>query len=132
MNINPRGISRFTWLALTAATLAVGADKVEHLLSAHYQIDVTDQNQVGTIKSLFRIKPDDTVKLEVLPNYIQLTVHPVSEREYDLRMVITPKNGPAKPPRLDKTYRGQFGAPLELDATGPALQVSGAISIVVL
>jgi hypothetical protein len=116
-------------IALLAGAMISGAAYAEQLFNAHYEISVRDRGATGTIKSEFRLKPGEITKLELLPNQIQLSVQSVSAKEYDLHMVITPKKGTSTPARLDKTFRGQYGVPLELNAEGDALQVRGAIAV---
>jgi hypothetical protein len=66
-----------------------------------------------------------------MPNTVKFSVQPISDKEYDLQMVISPQRQPGVV-LLDKTFRGQFGVPLELHADGDAVKVNGAISVVVL
>jgi hypothetical protein len=120
---------RLKWVALLLGSLVSGAVWADQLFNAHYEISVKDGELSGTIKSQFRLKPGEVSKIEILPNNIELSVQAVSAKEYDLRMVITPKKGTPPRVRLDRTFRGQFGIPLELDVDADALQVTGAIAV---
>jgi hypothetical protein len=128
------GISRvreLVWLAVLASPVCLGAAVSERLFNAHYQIDTKDHDALGTIKSQFRLKADESIRFELLPNNIELSVHPVSDTEYDLHMIITSKRGdsPGKT-RLDRVFRGRYGVPLELNSVAEQLRVGGAISVV--
>jgi len=117
-------------IALAAVLLCCPA-LAEQMLNAHYEIDITDHDSASRIKSSFQLKVGTTATIELLPHTVKLSVQPVSDQEYDLQMVITPQRQPAVV-LLSKTFRGQYGVPLELHADGDALQVNGAISVVVL
>jgi hypothetical protein len=121
--------TRCKWIALLLGAMISGAVWADQLFNAHYEISVKDRELFGTIRSQFRLKPGEVSKIEILPNNIELSVQAVTAREYDLRMVITPKKGAAPRVRLDRTFRGQFGIPLELDVEADALKVTGAIAV---
>jgi len=98
------------------------------LFVAHYQIDVKDGAAIGTVKSQFRLSAGQVESTEVARRQLQLSVQQVSDKEYELHVVLAPMKGQAGS-RFEQTFRGQFGVPLELDATTGAVQVSGAISV---
>ena len=118
--------------ALLVASIAFGAAaQAEQVLNAHYEIDVTDHDSTNSVRSTFRVKAGESEQLEMNPNVVEFTVKPVSDREYDLVVVVRAKSQ-ALSVRLSKTFRGTFGVPLEMNASAEAMQVSGAISVVVL
>ncbi len=119
------------YLALVAAFLACAPAYAEQLLNAHYEINIVDKTSASRIKSSFQLKVGTTATIQLLPNTLKLSVQPVSDKEYDLLMVIAPQRQPDVV-LLSKTFRGQFGVPLELQADGEAGKVNGAISVVVL
>jgi hypothetical protein len=123
-------VRKFAWLAILAGPICLGANSPDRLFNAHYQIETKDHDAIGTIKSEFHLKADESTKFELLPNDIELSVHPVSGTEYDLHMVITSKRSPAGKTRLDHVFRGRYGIPLELSIEAEQLRVGGAISIV--
>jgi hypothetical protein len=110
--------------------VAAGADfSAAPLFVAHYQIDVKDGAAIGTVKSQFRLKPGEISETEVSRSQLQLSVRQLSEKEYELRVVLAPMKGQSGPARFDQTFRGQFGIPMELDTRVGTVQVSGAISV---
>ena len=125
------GKVKATSLALAVLCLCGAAAHAEQFLNAHYEIDIIDHNSASRVKSTLQLKPGVTAIIELLPDTVRLSVQPVSDKEYDLKMVISPQRQPAVV-LLSRTYRGQFGVPLELHADGDAIKVDGAISIVVL
>ena len=118
-------------LTLIAALLACTAAHAEQFLNAHYEIDIVDKTSASRIKSSFQLKLGTTATIQLLPNTVKLSVQLISDKEYDLLMVIAPQRQP-EVVLLSKTFRGQFGVPLELHADGEAVKVNGAISVVVL
>jgi hypothetical protein len=123
--------SGFTAIALAAVLLACAAAHAEQFLNAHYEIDIVGHNSESRLKSTFQLMPGKTATIELMPNTVKFSVMPISDKEYDLQMVISPQRQPGVV-LLDKTFRGQFGVPLELRADGDAVKVTGAISVVVL
>jgi hypothetical protein len=113
-------------LGLLAGTPALA----ETLFVAHYQIDVRDGSAIGTVKSQFRLSAGQVESTEVARKELQLSVQQISDKEYQLHVVLAPMKGQTGS-RFDQTFRGQFGVPLELDAVAGAVQVSGAISVAV-
>lgn len=118
--------------SVLAGLLAGGAAQAEPVLSAHYEINLTDQGATNSVRSTFRVKPGDKERLELYPNVVELTVQPVSDREYDLKIVVTPKKQATTAASLNKAFRGTFGVPLELNSGEGLIKVDGAISVVVL
>jgi len=123
-------VRKLIWFALLAGPMCLGAASSDRLFNAHYQIETRDHDAIGTIKSEFRLKADESTRFELFPNDIELSVRPVSDTEYDLHMVITSKKNPAGETRLDHVFHGRYGVPLELDAVAEQLRVGGAISVV--
>jgi hypothetical protein len=121
---------KLVWLAILAGSICLGAASPDLLFNAHYQIETRDHGEIAKIKSQFRLKADESARIELHPNNIELSVRPVSDTEYDLHMVITAKKNPDGKTRLDQLFRGSYGVPLELNAGAENLRVEGAISIV--
>jgi len=121
---------KLAWLAILAGPMCIGAASSDRLFNAHYQIETKDNGAIGTIKSQFRLKAEESTTFELHPNNIELSVRPVSDTEYDLHMTITAKKNPDGKPRLHHVFRGRYGVPLELNAVAENLRVGGAISIV--
>ena len=117
---------------LSMALVASGAAQAEQFVNAHYEINVNDRDSKSSVRSTFRVKPGESERLELNPNVVELTVQPASDREYDLVIVVKGKGQAAAAVRLSKKFRGTFGAPLELNAGAEAIEVNGAISVVVL
>ena len=114
------------------ALVASGAAQAEQFVNAHYEINVNDGDSKSSVRSAFRVKPGESERLELNPNVVELTVQPASDREYDLVIVVKGKGQAAPAVRLSKKFRGTFGAPLELNAGAEAIEVNGAISVVLL
>jgi hypothetical protein len=117
---------------LPMALIASGATQAEQFVKAHYEIIVNDGDSRHSVRSAFRAKPGESERLELNPNVVELTVLPASDREYDLVIVVKGKGQAAPAVRPSKKYRGTFGLPLELNAGAEAIEVNGAISLVVL
>jgi len=130
MNPGVSRIRKLVWLAALASTLCLGAASPDRLFNAHYQIETRDHEAIGTIRSEFRLKAEESTRFELFPNNVELSVHPVSDTEYDLHMVVTSKTNAAGKTRLDHVFRGRYGVPLELNAEADQLRVGGAISVV--
>jgi hypothetical protein len=128
--------------SVLAGSLSCAGAHAEQVLNAHYEINVTDHGAANRVRSTFRLKPGESERLELYPNTVELTVEPISNREYDLQVIVSSKKQPtstASPKkqspssaRLIRTFRGTYGVPLELSSGDGAVQVSGAISVVVL
>jgi hypothetical protein len=58
-------------------------------------------------------------------------IRPVSDGEYDFHMIVTvaPNSASPNPARIDRVYRGQFGAPLELGTSEGQLQLKGTVAV---
>jgi hypothetical protein len=106
--------------------------QADQVLNAHYEINVTDKGSTNSVQSTFRLKPGATESLDLYPNTIQLSVQPISGDEYDLSVLVVPRQQSASAAVFNQKFRGRFGVPLELDARDGSLRVDGAISVVVL
>ena len=138
----PSFVAMLVGSVLAGSLLGAGA-QAEQFLNAHYEINVTDHGSENRVRSTLRLKPGESERLELYPSTVELTVEPISNREYDLQVIVAPKEQPTttvtskKQPatstaRLIKTFRGTYGVPLELNSGDGAVQVNGAISVVVL
>lgn len=118
--------------SLLVGLMASAVVQAEQVLNAHYEVNVTDGGSTNSVRSTFRTTPGGSERLELHPNVLQMTVQPVSEEEYDLRLVVKPKKHAEAAARIEQTFRGTFGVPLELKANAGGLEVDGAISVAVL
>jgi hypothetical protein len=118
--------------AIFAALFVCAGAYADQLLNAHYEISVTDHGTKNTVRSMFRLKPGQTERLELYPNTVQVSVSPISDQEYDLQLVVVPRKSPDSAAVLNQKFRGKFGVPLELSSGDGAVRVGGAISVVLL
>jgi hypothetical protein len=121
----------FAGSLIVALFFCAGAYAEQHL-NAHYEISVTDHGTTNTVRSMFRLKPGETERLELYPNTVELSVRPISDQEYDLRVLVVPRKPSGAAVLLNQQFRGKFGVPLELSSGDKAVQLGGAISVVVL
>lgn len=117
--------------ALFFSSLCYGAAEPEILFNGHYQIEVRDGDHVNAARSQFLLKADEKSKTRMEPMAVEMWVRPVSDDEYDFHMVVTtaPNRASPNPARIDRVYRGHFGAPLELGTSEGLLKVKGSVAV---
>ncbi|HEY4366727.1 MAG TPA: hypothetical protein VGN07_05785 [Steroidobacteraceae bacterium] len=130
--MSTKSLASIVFGTLSLALLASGPARAEQVINAHYEINVNDGGSKSSVRSTFHVKPGQSERLELNPNVVEFTVRPASDREYDLVVAVRRKDQAASAVRLSKKFRGTFGVPLELNADADAIELDGAISVVVL
>lgn len=115
---------------LFASTGSFGAGSQEPDFLARYDIELRDGNLKSTFKSQAFLDENGKTAFGNTPHFVELRLQPVSDVEYDVRLAVSPSRSPSKKVRLDKTFRGRYGVPLDLTAAEEKLQVKGTLAIV--
>lgn len=132
--------STLTMLA-AAATLLVGVAQATEVFRAHYEISVASQGTDNTVRSTFEARPGEPFMLDLPPNVVAMSVRRLGAENYELQVTVKQRpsddkgNGKGKdqaPVLFSHTYQGILGRPLELKNADAAIQLDGAISVVVL
>jgi hypothetical protein len=127
-----------------ATTLVAGAAQAAEIFRAHYEISIASHGTDNTVRSTFETRPGEPFVLDLPPNLVAMSVRRLDGENYELLVTVTP--APAKGKAHDKNkgsaqngpvlfshaYQGILGRPLELKNAADAVQVDGAISVVVL
>ncbi|MBM0108065.1 hypothetical protein JM946_25315 [Steroidobacter sp. S1-65] len=125
------GASRLA-LLIAAAGLAAGAAQAAEIFRAHYEISVATNGTDSTVRSTFETRPGEAFTLDLPPNQVAMEVRRLAGENYELQVTVKPAKQPQARPLLSRTYQGILGRPLELSTVADAVQVEGAISVVVL
>lgn len=129
------------WAMLAAAaTLVAGVAQATEIFRAHYEISVASHGADNKVRSTFEARPGEPFTLDLPPNVVAMSVRRLGAENYEL--LVTVKQAPAKgkdqikgkdgPVLFSYTYQGILGRPLELKNADAAVQLDGAISVVVL
>lgn len=125
------GASRLA-LLIAAAGLAAGAAQAAEIFRAHYEISVAANGADSTVRSTFETRPGEAFTLDLPPNVVAMEVRRLVGENYELQVTVKPARQPRAQPLFSHTYQGVLGRPLELRTSAEAVQVDGAISVVVL
>lgn len=125
------GASRLS-LLIAAAGLAAGAAQAAEIFRAHYEISVATNGTDSTVRSTFETRPGEAFTLDLPPNVVAMEVRRLAGENYELQVTVTPSKQPQSQPLFSRTYQGVLGRPLELRTAADAVQLDGAISVVVL
>lgn len=125
------GASRLS-LLIAAAGLAAGAAQAAEIFRAHYEISVATNGTDSTVRSTFETRPGEAFTLDLPPNVVAMEVRRLAGENYELQVTVTPSKQPQAQPLFSRTYQGVLGRPLELRTAADAVQLDGAISVVVL
>lgn len=102
---------------------------VEGTYLARYDLEVRDGSRKSHFKSQAFLDEDESTVFGANPSYVKLHVEPVSDSEYDVRISISPTMDVSRQVQLTRSFRGRFGAPLELVADNRQLALKGTLAI---
>lgn len=111
------------------ATKPVARPEVEGTYLARYDLEVRDGSRKSHFKSQAFLDEDESTIFGANPSYVKLQVQPVSDSEYDVRISIAPTMDVSQQVQLTRSFRGRFGAPLELLADNRQLALKGTLAI---
>ncbi|HEY0681337.1 MAG TPA: hypothetical protein VGD45_03310 [Steroidobacter sp.] len=119
-------------LLVAAAGLAAGAAQAAEIFRAHYEISVATQGTDNKVRSTFETRQGEPFTLDLPPNVVAMQVRRLAGEIYELQVTVKPAKQPTAQPLFSHTYQGVLGRPLELRNAAHAVEVDGAISVVVL
>lgn len=120
-------------VAATAALFCTASAQATEVLRAHYEIKVASQGAENTVRSTFETPPGQPFTLNLPPNIVAMSVKRITGDNYELEVTVTPaKAQQGTKAVFSQVYQGVLGRPLELKSSTNAVQVDGAISLVVL
>jgi hypothetical protein len=122
-------------MVLAALVAAIGAASVQaaEIYRAHYEIRVATKNGTDNkVRSTFETRPGQQFTLDLPPNVVVLSVQRLVGESYQLQVTVTPTKPQQGQAVFSHTYQGILGRPLELKTAENAVEVDGAISVVVL
>ena len=119
--------------AATAAVFCMASAQATEIYRAHYEIRVATQGGENAVRSTFETPPGQPFTLNLPPNIVAMSVKRISGETYELAVTVTPaKARQGTKAVFSQVYQGVLGRPLELKSSADAVQVDGAISLVVL
>lgn len=123
-----------TVLATVAAATALWTVSAQatDVVRAHYEIRVASNGSENLVRSTFETPPGQPFTLNLPPNIVAMSVKSIHGDNYELQVTVTPAKANRSQAVFSQVYQGTFGRPLELKSTANAVQVDGAISLVVL
>lgn len=120
-------------LLIGAAGLGAGAAaQAAEIFRAHYEIRVASEGTDNKVRSTFETRPGEAFTLDLPPNVVAMQVRRLTGENYELQVTVKPSKQPQAQALFSHTYQGILGRPLELKNAAAAVQVDGAISVVVL
>jgi len=133
-------MKHFGTTLIVAATMAASwaaSVQAADVVRAHYEIRVASNGSENTVRSTFETPPGQPFTLNLPPNIVAMSVKSIHGDNYELQVTVTPQNADQKSKAQNKAvfsqvYQGVLGRPLELKSNANAVQVDGAISLVVL
>ena len=123
-----------TILAMVAASTALwtASALATDVVRAHYEIRVASNGAENLVRSTFETPPGQPFTLNLPPNIVAMSVKSIHGDNYELQVTVTPTKANPNQAVFSQVYQGTFGRPLELKRSANAVQVDGAISLVVL
>jgi hypothetical protein len=121
-------------LMMVAATAAfwTASALATDVVRAHYEIRVASNGSENVVRSTFETPPGQPFTLNLPPNIVAMSVKSIQGDSYELQVTVTPAKANKSQAVFSQVYQGVLGRPLELKSSGNAVQVDGAISLVVL
>lgn len=121
-----------TMMVATLAAFGTASVQAEDIVRAHYEIRVASNGAENVVRSTFETPPGQPFTLNLPPNIVAMSVKSISGENYELQVTVTPVKGQEGKAVFNHVYQGVLGRPLELKSSANAVQVDGAISLVVL
>jgi hypothetical protein len=128
-------MKHFGTTMIVAATMAASwaaSVQAADVVRAHYEIRVASNGSENTVRSTFETPPGQPFTLNLPPNIVAMSVKNIHGDNYELQVTVTPANAAKNQAVFSQVYQGVLGRPLELKSSANAVQVDGAISLVVL
>lgn len=119
-------------MVAAAATLWTASVQATDVVRAHYEIRVASNGSENVVRSTFEAPPGQPFTLNLPPNIVAMSVKSIRGDNYELQVTVTPTKARQNQAVFSQVYQGTFGRPLELKRSANAVQVDGAISLVVL
>ena len=119
-------------VAASAAALWTASAYATDVVRAHYEIRVESNGSENLVRSTFETPPGQPFTLNLPPNIVAMSVKSIHGDNYELLVTVTPAKAKQNQAVFSQVYQGTFGRPLELKSSANAVQVDGAISLVVL
>jgi hypothetical protein len=119
-------------VAASAAALWTASVQATDVVRAHYEIRVASNGSENTVRSTFETPPGQPFTLNLPPNIVAMSVKSIHGDNYELQVTVTPVKADPNKAVFSQVYQGVLGRPLELKSSANAVQVDGAISLVVL
>lgn len=119
-------------LMVLATTLWTASAQAAEVFRAHYEISVASHGADNKVRSTFETRPGEPFTLDLPANRVAMSVKRLGGDQYELQVTVTPTKPQQGPASFSQTYKGTLGRPLELKSSTAAVEVDGAISVVVL
>jgi hypothetical protein len=119
-------------MVAAAAALWTASVHATDVVRAHYEIRVASNGSENVVRSTFEAPPGQPFTLNLPPNIVAMSVKRIQGENYELQVTVTPAKAKQNQAVFSQVYQGTFGRPLELKRSANAVQVDGAISLVVL
>ena len=116
--------------AIVTSAMSFGAGSPESNFLARYDIELRDGDLKSTFKSQAFLDESEKTAFGYTPHFVEIRLRPVSDSEYDVQLTVAPTKEASARVRLDKTFRGRYGIPLELAADADRLRIKGTLAIV--
>ena len=119
-------------IVAAAAALWTASAYATDVVRAHYEIRVASNGSENVVRSTFETPPGQPFTLNLPPNIVAMSVKSIQGENYELQVTVTPAKASQSKAVFSQVYQGVLGRPLELKSSANAVQVDGAISLVVL
>ena len=119
-------------IVAAAAALCAASAHATDVVRAHYEIRVASNGSENVVRSTFETPPGQPFTLNLPPNIVAMSVKSIQGENYELQVTVTPAKAAQSKAVFSQVYQGVLGRPLELKSSANAVQVDGAISLVVL
>jgi hypothetical protein len=105
------------------------ADSPETNFQARYDLVLRDGDLKSTFKSVAFLDANAKTAFGITPHFLELRLQPISDSEYEIRVTVAPTKEAPRQVRLNKTFRGQYGVPLEMVSNAEQLRLDGTLAI---
>lgn len=120
-------------MGLLAGILGAGpahaGEGTERNFLARYDFQLREGTVTSTFKSQAFLTEAEKITFEYPPHFVELSLQPVSDSEYSLKMTVAPTGDDPRRVRLDRTFRGRYGFPVALKVEDGPIQVLGTLAV---
>lgn len=124
--------ARLAIVAAMSAAFWAASVQATDVVRAHYEIRVASNGSENVVRSTFEAPPGQPFTLNLPPNIVAMSVKSIHGDNYELQVTVTPVKAKQNKAVFSQVYQGVLGRPLELKSSANAVEVDGAISLVVL